>query len=68
MKLQEETTGVAQDRTHLVATPKRRRRGGAILAYWLYMISMVSKCGHYVLEVRLRDMIKNEGVFDKNSR
>lgn len=68
MKLEEETTGVAQDRTHLVATPERRRRGGAILAYWLYMIAMISQCRHCVFEIRLRDMIKSEGVFDKNSR
>ena len=68
VKFQEETTGVAQDRTHLVATPKRRRRGCAILAYWLYMISVVSKSSHCVFGIRLRDMIKSEGVFDKNSR
>ena len=68
MKLQEETAGVAQDRAHLVATPKRRCRGCAILAYWLYMISMISKSSHCVFGIRLRDMIKSEGAFDKNSR
>ena len=35
MQFEEEATGIAQNRTHLVATPKRCGRCSTILTYWL---------------------------------
>ena len=47
MKLEEEATCVAEDRSHLIASPERCGGCSAILTYWLHISRLaVSKCCH----------------------
>ena len=45
MQFKEESTGIAENTTKLIASPERSGAGGAVLADWL--LRVVGKTGHY---------------------
>ena len=48
VQLKEQTAGVAEDGARLIATPKWRRRGLAVLAGWLYGFAIMVSHGCHV--------------------